>query len=355
MLSLAIAQPTSRPIAQYTNVELIDRLVEIGNDEFSIQTNILPYGDATQGLPQGLRRLGDDGPKPADAMDELVRRGVPAVADLLAHLNDARPTKAVIKGMFGGITYGAEYDWNRRTEKAPPDGVGGDPIFGKTKPKVNVPEKRNEYNLAVGDLCFEIVGKIVGRRYLPVRYQPSAIVIVNSTVLCSDLCDMVRARWTALNVERHRESLIADVSKPDGLGHDVAALPVLSRYYPSAVLPAVRERLQTPIADPWLVEKFSKETVSASSTASFIDSMDEIASPEIDQAVWDAFSKYLNFKGDKIHGTDYVASSVVKRFAHRGHDDELLAYCRRRRGEVGENDRAYFDRLIALLEKKPAD
>src|SRR4051794_18311356 len=199
-LSALAAEPpatrplASRPVAQLSDAQLIDNLVEITNDEFSLRTNIFA-GDA---LPRGLLRLFGPALAPAFAREELVRRGAAAMPELLRHLDDARKTRAVIKGMFGGITYSAEFDRNGRTDNAHPAGVVADAFDRKKRVKlVNPPEGRS-YEVTVGDLCFDIIGNIVNRGYQPVRYQPTAIVIVNSPVLCPDLRDAVRAQWAGL-------------------------------------------------------------------------------------------------------------------------------------------------------------
>jgi hypothetical protein len=247
------AQPTNGP----TNAKLIDQLVDITHQQFSIRTNIFAVGSGTR-LPQGLRMMQEPGPDPSFAMTELARRGVDALPDLLAHLDDDRKTQVTIKGMGPGIRYSAEYDWNPHTAKAPPAGIVDlNPSSFHTK--VNIPEEvdHHSYDIRVGDLCFNIIGQIVNRRFLCVRYQPSAIVIVNSPVLCPDLRDAVRNEWSHTTREKLRDSLVADVATPASSTQTAAALDTLARDFPDALHDAVRDRLKLPTYDQTIVREFA--------------------------------------------------------------------------------------------------
>jgi len=252
------AGPASRPADQFTVEQLIDRLTQITNDEFSLRTNIFA-GDA---LPQGLMRLQEAELKPSDAMGELVRRGDASLPGLLSHLDDGRKTKATIHGMFGsGITYAAEYDWKPQEGKERPAGVERDAFEDRHKLNIVGRPEGNEYTVAVGDLCFNIVGDIVNRRYEAVRYQPTAIVIVNSPVLCPDLRDAVRSEWTKLTPEEHRRSLLADATKPDWSGRADGGISRLLRYYPDAAASAVLKRLDAPLYDWGPIREFAQQTL----------------------------------------------------------------------------------------------
>jgi hypothetical protein len=240
----AATRPT-KPIAQYTNDELIDRLTEITNEQFSLRTNIIA-GDP---LLQGLLRQQQPALAPAKAQEELLRRGVSAMPQLLAHLDDARKTKSVINGMFSGITYSAEYDWNRRSETMRPTGVVSNALlhFQNRNLKIVGQPKDNEYTVTVGDLCYNLIGDIVNRSYECVRYQPTAIVIVNSPVLCPDLCNAVRRQWKGLTPEKHRASLVTDVVTPDRPERDHSGIIRLLKYYPDAAPAAIRKSLIMPV------------------------------------------------------------------------------------------------------------
>jgi len=148
-----------------------------------------------------------------------------------------------------GITYAAEYDWKPQEGKERPAGVERDAFEDRHKLNIVGRPEGNEYTVAVGDLCFNIVGDIVNRRYEAVRYQPTAIVIVNSPVLCPDLRDAVRSEWTKLTPEEHRRSLLADATKPDWSGRADGGISRLLRYYPDAAASAVLKRLDAPLYD----------------------------------------------------------------------------------------------------------
>jgi len=157
-----------------------------------------------------------------------------------------------------GIRYSAEYDWNPYTAKAPPAGtVDLNPSSFHTK--VNIPEEvdTHSYDIRVGDLCFNIIGQIVNRRFLCVRYQPSAIVIVNSPVLCPDLLDAVRKEWSNTTREKLRDSLVGDVATPASSTQTAAALDRLARDFPEALHDAVRDRLKLPTYDQAVVRDFA--------------------------------------------------------------------------------------------------
>ena len=156
-------------------------------------------------------------------MDEIIRRGVAALPDLCAHLSDSRPTKTSIM-----ITqYSADYDWNSLAGTTRPSGVTSILSMGQsTPPKINTPPPGN-YTLTVGDLCFELIGRIVNRKFVAVRYQPSMNIIVSSPVLCPDLAKAVRNEWANLTPAQHRALLVLDVERPDGYVRDSRGVRVL--------------------------------------------------------------------------------------------------------------------------------
>jgi hypothetical protein len=251
-------QPTP-PIGRIPTSQLIGRLCDVSNDDFAVPTNIIAMGETgDQPMPRGLLKMQDSGPKPAEAVDELARRELESLPELINHLSDARKTKATVDGIMG-ITYSAELDWNPRTGGERPKGVSalGD-FFGQEDRIVGSPDA-NHYVLAVGDLCFNIIGRIVNRRYDAVRSVPSAVVIVNSPVLCPAVGDAVTKEWSNLSPEEHRRLLIADVAHPDEPGRDFFGIWALARHYPDAVPIAVHERLSLPMYDWSGVRDFAEQ------------------------------------------------------------------------------------------------
>jgi len=205
----------------------------------------------------------DAGPWPSEVMNELGRRGADALPDLIAHLEDGRKTGATIKAMASGIRYSAEYEWNSRTSKIRPVGTV-DPHARGSRLNVAILDDRadgKEYVVMVGDLCFNIIGQIVNRRFLAVRYQPTAIIVVNSPVLCADLRNAVRAEWGHITHEQIRDSLISDAATPAAAAQATGALAMLSKMYPDALVAAARERLKTPVYDEGKIRSFVLNTL----------------------------------------------------------------------------------------------
>jgi hypothetical protein len=254
-MHIALGQ-ASRPAADMSVSELIDRLQGITNDDFQVQTNIIAIAQPAQ-MPQGLKFMQDPAPKPSEVMQELARRGAACLPQLCAHLDDARQTKALVQAMVGGLDFSAEYDWDPHGPGTRPSNVTSTQAFGRPGGLkiVGNPWART-YTLTVGDMCFKIIGEIVNRRFEPARYQPSAIVIVNSPVWCTDLASAVRKEWAGITPAQHRASLIRDVTQEDGAYHDESGVLALQRYYPDAIAGAIRDRLNLPVYDSDSVQNF---------------------------------------------------------------------------------------------------
>jgi hypothetical protein len=63
----------------------------------------------------------------------------------------------------------------------------------------------------VGDVCFVVIGQIVGRSYEAVRYQPTACIVLNCPAHDPKLCAEVRAVWKSEDPRRKLfDSLRAD-------------------------------------------------------------------------------------------------------------------------------------------------
>ena len=134
-------------------------------------------------------------------MRELINRGAAAIPNLIAHLDDKRPTKITIKHDFvmGGIFFEDEYDYNKCTTKQPPKGVNRDLHQAGDHP--------NTHTVTVGDLCFVALGQIVNRYFNAVRYQPTACIMINSPTASDVLRIAIKKEWGGLTRQRHKESL----------------------------------------------------------------------------------------------------------------------------------------------------
>jgi hypothetical protein len=93
-----------------------------------------------------------------------------------------------------------EYDYNRRTVARPPEGVNRDPW------KSDGPAPPRDHVVTVGDLCFVALGQIVNRWFEAVRYQPTAIVMINSPTASAALKNAVRRDWATLTPDTHRNA-----------------------------------------------------------------------------------------------------------------------------------------------------
>ncbi len=244
--------------AALTNEQLIDRLMLVGNDEFSVRTNIIGMGADGQGeIPKGLLKLQDPEPKPGDAMQELVRRGPAAMPALLAHLDDPRKTQARVEG-FISFRYVPHYDRNWRGKIVSVEGIffDWDPGFAdkeSIRPRATtrpgdggVSDDDDGYTMAVGDICFELIGQITNRDFKPSKYIPSGNIRVSPPVVFPSLAAAVRKEWSGLTPARHRESLIADVTMPDNSSRAVNGVRLLTTYYSDVVPHAVKRRLALP-------------------------------------------------------------------------------------------------------------
>jgi hypothetical protein len=145
----------------------------------------------------------------ADDFRQLVAFGPRALPFLLEALEDKTPTKLKQNhgGGFGGMFLCSEMDSN------PTNPIEQRAITSLPKREIGFRDGRSitDYTVTIGDVCFVVVGQIVGRAYLAVRYQPTAIVVINSPVEEKALAKAVRDIWSSTNVaQRLFDSLLFD-------------------------------------------------------------------------------------------------------------------------------------------------
>lgn len=150
-----------------------------------------------------------DTPSIPPQMRELVRRGVIALPDLIAHLNDKRPTKLLVGGIdpmetVGGQFYADEYDARDLQAK-----VSSCSMTNSCR------SFDHKYSVKIGDICEVLVGQIVNRKLLAVRYQPTAILYVNSPIESPSLVERIRKEWNGLDAKAHEASLLSDLRESD--------------------------------------------------------------------------------------------------------------------------------------------
>jgi hypothetical protein len=206
-------------LSKATVQELIDQLTQVdaqtlGIDSFAIYSGFMA-DDSPSSFEGGL--LGVPPPRVSPLMREFVRRGPQALPALVAHIGDPRPTKLEVGNtaelisqnkrkstfLFMWMEFSDEYD--PRVRELP----------GRFhRPSV---EKRFEgsYTVKVGDICFALIGQIVGRRLLAVRYQPTGGLVVNSPVETPALAESVNADWGTVDADGLKSSLLADLDWAD--------------------------------------------------------------------------------------------------------------------------------------------
>jgi hypothetical protein len=207
--------------------ELIDELVKVdkptvGLDGLAQLEGFLPVeneGTYSVGV------LGAQPPSTMPEMRELIRRGANALPLLVQHIDDTRPTNLWVGRAQPYFVkfFLDEYDQKVRN----PGQIGRQThmTFGQ-KPIAS------EYNIRVGDVCYAIIGQIVNRRLLAVRYQPSGIIIVNSPVEVSTLAEQVKKDWSGATEDDLRKSLIEDAKDASGSLTNKQAMIRLNFYFP---------------------------------------------------------------------------------------------------------------------------
>jgi hypothetical protein len=217
--------------ADFRTEELIDRLQDEATEGMGTHSTAWAEGFlATDEEPRfrgGI--LGSAKPAASPVMKELVRRGLAALPELLDHLTDPRPTHLVVKlpfGRFGGMWHSNEYETRSAGDEPPGvnSGDNGERFIAD-----------GEYRVRVRDLCYVAVGQIVNRRFVAVRYQPSACIVINSPVETPELAAAVRADWADLTAVEHERSLLRDAREESKSSAD-AALKRLRFYYPQAAV-----------------------------------------------------------------------------------------------------------------------
>ncbi|WP_395141828.1 hypothetical protein [Armatimonas sp.] len=158
-----------------------------------------------------------------ESLKTLVALGAKALPFLLEALDNPTPTKLTATSLPGGVMeYATELPFNsvNSTER------------NISRPLRNASPTMNpipSHTVTVGDVCFVILGQIVGREYQAIRYQPTLCIVVNSPVHDPVLCATVRSIWRSDNpMQKLFNSLCEDyvsmgiASKKDDEGWDAA-------------------------------------------------------------------------------------------------------------------------------------
>jgi hypothetical protein len=237
---------------------LVGRLRDVGAEGIGFSASVsgwefLPYPGSGE---MGVMLLGQAPAQPSPILRKVIEKGVAAVPALLAHLDDARPTKlAPVKRMMW-MEFAAEYDYNRRLS-GPPAGVDRRGA-GPGRRAASAPDK---HVVTVGDLCFVALGQIVNRNFEAVRYQPTGGTVINSPSSSKALAAAARAEWRGLTSAAHRERLIRDALQPDSVYRSIGAYDRLSFYYPDAAEDVVLKTLARPVFDVFAAERFVRNVL----------------------------------------------------------------------------------------------
>jgi len=189
---------------------LIAKLAYIKNPDFGMSATL--SGHAFAPLPDQehwqMGVLTDHRTKTSDAFRALVEMGPNALPYLLEALDDKTPTRLKVAHNFGigFMGFGTELNGN------PLNTIERRILAGETTREDDEDGSLgNQYTLKVGDVCFVAIGQIVGRSYQAVRYQPTAIVIINSPVEIKVLRHRVRAVWSSNDpAKKLLDSLLTD-------------------------------------------------------------------------------------------------------------------------------------------------
>jgi len=252
--------------------KLIAELANVENPDFGMSATLT--GSAFAPLPEQrqfhMGLVTDHRTKTSDALRSLVEIGPDALPFLLEALEDKTPTNLKIEpfgGPLGTTDFGTELEGNplnpveRRVLSCHPLPRLEVRLFpGKTAQESEEDEDDFEgsYTLKVGDICFVAVGQIVGRAYSAVRYQPSAIVIINSPLERKALRERVRAIWSSKDpAQKLLDSLLLDYATEgifngesldgwsEGNNFQVQAALRLLYYFPQETIPLIAARLRS--------------------------------------------------------------------------------------------------------------
>ena len=232
-------QPPAIDYANESVTKLIDDLTEIDAQSLGIDSAAIYDGFIVDDVPASFRGgvLGVAPPSIPEPMRELVRRGPTALAQLIQHLDDKRSTKLKVGNvetsdvarqvgvnLFMFEEFGAEYDPRIRKKS--------NASSSRRMRTQALRDFTGSYSVKVGDVCFVLVGQIVNRRLLAVRYQPSAGLVVNSPIESPELARRAKDDWGSADAEVVRNSLLYDIRSKEIERTVFPALRRLQFYFP---------------------------------------------------------------------------------------------------------------------------
>jgi hypothetical protein len=224
-LTLELAQPDKRidllwnPLTGDYSKRLVDQLIDdltrIESQSPGINSAAVYEGFIADNTPGSFQMgvLGPLPPKVPPQMSELVRRGPLALPELIKHLDDRRPTKFEVGNKPSGNQIGVDafmfMDFSDEYDPRVPHWF--DEEDRKRGPWPMEKTFNGTYTVKVADVCYVLIGQIVNRQLLAVRYQPSGGLIVNSPIEAPSLAEKVRNDWGNADAETLRRSLLEDI------------------------------------------------------------------------------------------------------------------------------------------------
>jgi hypothetical protein len=209
-------------------IELLARIEDADYGYSPYVSGTVFRGSISEAQPWALV-LGCPEPTPDEAFRALVQAGPEAVPYLVAHLDDWRATRLVIRK--------GNSVWNLMLNTHSSSGT-----LGHAGREVDL----TSYTIRIGDICYVALGQIVNRQYLACFYQPTGNVYITSPVHDASLLRALRDAWSALTPKSHEDCLLRDLRRCEFRGSAHGTLERLRCYYPKAVSPALRERFTAP-------------------------------------------------------------------------------------------------------------
>jgi HEAT repeat protein len=237
---------------------LVAKLADIKDPDFGLSATVT--GHAFAPLPEHsnweMGLLTGERAKTSDAFRALVEMGPSALPVLLEALQDRTPTKLSVTHNCGigfmGFNTGLHWNpLNPRETRTLSERQAADDQDDEDGP-------RARYTVKVGDVCFVAIGQIVGRRYLAVRYQPTAIIVITSPSSDRELRERLRALWSGDEATRRLlDSLLTDYATEgifngqsldgwdEGSSFQIEAAMRLLYYFPAETAPLIAARLKS--------------------------------------------------------------------------------------------------------------
>jgi HEAT repeat protein len=285
--------------------QLIADLALMAHPDFGLSSSI--SGHAFAPLPDhehvAMVLLANPRVESSSAMRRLVEIGPDALPFLLGSLGDKTPTKLKVPPAMNNL-FGNELDGN-------PLNSSERRVLSKRPANTDDDDSDDDsaawYQVKVGDACFVAIGQIVGRAYSAVRYQPSAIVIINSPVRSASLRDSVRAIWSSRNpAQKVLGSLLIDYATEgifngksldgwgEGSNRQIEAAVRLLYYFPKESAPLIAERLKRMDVsrprdpnDSWML----RDVANGLRTIDFLREISWCREPVIRKALFEIFQR----------------------------------------------------------------